>query len=539
MADRVIIFGLSSIGIRIAEFLHNAGEEVLVAMGPEQTEVLGRLAAAGIRTACCDIKDPGRLDTLELPAARAIVLTSENEQFNLQAALHAVELNPHIRVVIRLFNLNLARKLEESVRNFRVLSVSQRASPSFTASSLLEDNLLSFETSKTILSFFRCPGRGLAGRTVRGAEQSDEIKIIAVNEALFPPGETSIGPDDRLVLFAKCSHARMIAGVSACSSGSCDRPARTWSLRRMYERLLGQDRVLLFILFAVLCLMGMGILMVRFEENLTFFNALYVILATLTSGGFEDTAFREFHPVTRVLFLLLMVSGVTLVAFLFAVVTDVMLKKRLDILMGRRRQKLREHVILCGVGDVGMRILEDLLTLGEKVVAIERNADGKFVQSVQQMNVPLIIADATLEESLLHANVGEARSIICATDDDMRNLEIGLNARSLHPDIRVVLRIFEKSFAEKIEKHFNIHVALSSSSIAAPAFASAATDMGIINTIKVNGVNCVVREILNDKGTPVGEGKGKRLAVVDAAGDVRFNDAVPREGERLIMLEIA
>ena len=128
------------------------------------------------------------------------------------------------------------------------------------------------------------------------------------------------------------------------------------------------------------------------------------------------------------------------------------------------------------------------------MVVVEKNAEGRYINSVRHQDVPLIISDAKQEETLMNANIREAKAIICATDNDMRNLEIGLNARGLNPGIRVVLRTFDKEFAARVEKHFGIDVALSSSAIAAPAFSSAARNIGTIGLVELNGRRLLLKE---------------------------------------------
>lgn len=49
------------------------------------------------------------------------------------------------------------------------------------------------------------------------------------------------------------------------------------------------------------------------------------------------------------------------------------------------------------------------------------------------------------------------------------NLEVGLNARAIHPRIRVILRIFDRDTAEELRQRLNIHYAISLSAIAARA----------------------------------------------------------------------
>ncbi len=61
-----------------------------------------------------------------------------------------------------------------------------------------------------------------------------------------------------------------------------------------------------------------------------------------------------------------------------------------------------------------------------------------------------------------------------ATDDQLANLEIALDAREINPGIKVVMRMFDVEFARKVEKGFGIHTAFSCSALTAPIFAAAA-----------------------------------------------------------------
>ncbi len=113
-----------------------------------------------------DLRDFSFLRSSYLEQAQSIILPSEDELFNLNAALHAVEVNPDIQVVLRLFNLNLGKKLEKTVRNFTVLSVSQLASSNFASAALIEKPLLSFETGKEILNIYQIDSGILAGKSI-------------------------------------------------------------------------------------------------------------------------------------------------------------------------------------------------------------------------------------------------------------------------------------------------------------------------------------------------------------------------------------
>ena len=76
----------------------------------------------------------------------------------------------------------------------------------------------------------------------------------------------------------------------------------------------------------------------------------------------------------------------------------------------------------------------------------------------------------------------KAKSIVLASNDDLGNLEIALDARRIKPGIRVILRMFDQNMADKIRDGFNIHIAMSQSATSAPRFAMAAIDPSIVNS---------------------------------------------------------
>jgi Trk K+ transport system NAD-binding subunit len=99
--------------------------------------------------------------------------------------------------------------------------------------------------------------------------------------------------------------------------------------------------------------------------------------------------------------------------------------------------------------------------------------------------VPLLIDDIRSPQCLPRMNVKAASAIVCATDDDLANLNIALDARRLNPGIRVVIRLFDDDLVAKVRDTFKAE-ALSSSSLAAPAMALAALDPRIIHSFRMS-----------------------------------------------------
>lgn len=148
----------------------------------------------------------------------------------------------------------------------------------------------------------------------------------------------------------------------------------------------------------------------------------------------------------------------------------------------------KDHILVVGVGNVGYRVVMELLGFGEHVVAINSEGDGDWVAELKSLNVPVIIGDARKRDTLAKAGLGRAKSLVCCTSDELTNLDIALDARDARPDLKVVLRMFDQALAQKISKGFNIKTAFSVSGLAAPAFAVAATRTNVDYSFRVHDV---------------------------------------------------
>lgn len=144
-----------------------------------------------------------------------------------------------------------------------------------------------------------------------------------------------------------------------------------------------------------------------------------------------------------------------------------------------------DHIVLVGLGTVGFRVLEELLDLDEQVLVVERDEDAEFVTVARARGVEVLIGDARADHVLRALNVGKARAVIIATDDDLANLEIAMDVRELRVDVPIVMRLFDQRLAQKVRGALGVQVSLSTSRVAAPLFASAALDRRVVGTHRV------------------------------------------------------
>lgn len=212
------------------------------------------------------------------------------------------------------------------------------------------------------------------------------------------------------------------------------------------------------------------------------------VYSTLTLSFLQPTGEFPSHPVLQVFFFLMPVIGVGLLATGLA---------DFGVLLFNRRARSKEwemavastfsnHTILVGLGHLGFRVIQYLYDMEEPAVVIELNPSADLVATVQAMNIPVLQDDATRQFTLEAAGIKRAKTIVLCTQNDSMNLQIAVKARSLNPGIRVVIRIFDDDFAGALQEQFGF-MALSATSMAAPAFAAAAAGADVTRPITVEG----------------------------------------------------
>lgn len=255
--------------------------------------------------------------------------------------------------------------------------------------------------------------------------------------------------------------------------------------------------------FSLLLLVGAWVLMsfhhrLEGEPELDFGRAVYTVFTLIffeTQMQFPD------EPGLRLMFFLVPVVGLAFLGEGLARFAVLVFNKQMR---GEAWQRVlastySRHIILCGLGHVGYRVAEELLRLGEDFVVIAKESD--FVDLVRRREVPVLLGDARDEVLLEQANVEKARTIVICTDNDLANLEVALNARSRNPKIRILVRMFDGRLAKKVESAFGIHMAFSTSQLAAPAVALAAVDKSVLHSFYVGDQLLTVVELVVQAGS--------------------------------------
>ena len=477
MADAVLVHGAERLAVRTAEQLRLLDVEVVELGDMDVAEVEARLAQGG---------------------AHALVLCDEGDIVNFHLALAARELRPALRLVVRLFNLELGQQAERLL-SCRALSASQLAAPAFVEAALRDDYAQRIHVADHELRVL--PGG--AGSALLALDSADSLL----------PG--------------KLGQATSVIGQPRARSAATPRRPRRGQVATV-ARVLRADRRLRLLGALLLALVVATTAIYALAEDLSPADALHRSVVAMLGSDVLETDAPDW---LRLYDIGVLVLGVAALALVIALLTDAIVSTRLALALGGLPRRLRGHAIVCGLGTVGYRIGSELLAAGIDVCGVDIGDEERLARA-RSAGIAAAIGNGAQAGTLRSLGVQEAAYLFCVTDDDVANLEAALVARAENPGLRIVLRLFDTDLAGRVERVARLGPSRSVADLAAPAFAAAALGRDVTDAIRTrDGLLLVAR--MGELDTTVGsiERDGAlRVLSRERAGEVHW---APGDDERL------
>lgn len=502
-ARRFVVCGDNPLAYRLVnELVSRFGADVTV-VAPRSVRDHGPQIA---RLPRVRIVESGRLDDDTLRAAgvadaRALALVNQDDVGNIHAALRAYELNPRLRMVIRMFNTSLGHRIRTLFTDCTVLSDSAMAAPLLVAAAM----------GDVAPSHTRLPGR-----TVYVARR-DEVPVERVMCGLADTTQPAL----RLLPADQDSADLVLAIADGSAQDRLGAPRIRrwmmfwWRLRALLNNTMVRAAVVLTGLLVAGC-----VLLATIGGN-GWANAFYLALLDSAGAAQPDPGLS---PINRVLQVCLTLLGISIIPVVTAAVVDGVVRARLaerDLTPGR----IAGHVVVVGLGNIGSRVVRQLHDLGIAVVAIEADENVRGVSIARRLDVPVVIGDATRDDVLHAASVASSTALMLLTNSDVVNLESALQGRAQRDDLRVVLRLFDDDLAQRVQRNYGITISRSVSSLAASAFAAAMVERQVIATIPIGRDVLLIAEVPIVAGSPLA---GEELLAAEEHGEVRVIALRPR-----------
>lgn len=347
--------------------------------------------AEALRAADADVtrlKDPAREELVEAleAGADAALVVSRDDAWPLRAALLVRHVDADVPIVATIFDPATGRELEDVIGNCTIASLADVVAPTLAGPCLGDDLAAVIDDGDEPIGL-RCDGGEVETARVPKIRAG---RLRALASAVLKPFDRSAA----LVFFGA----------------------------------IGLFLVLLFETVAAALVL---------DQNLV--DAFYGAVKTLVTVD-PNPAVKSGPDWFK-----LVISASMLIALLFAAaftggLVERLIGRRLTGLIGRRAVPRSAHVVVVGLGQVGLRLATLLQRCGVAVVAVDEQDDGENVGHAKELGLPVVIGRGADPSLLKRLSLENAVALAAVTADDLENIEVTLAARSIAPDLRLVLR---------------------------------------------------------------------------------------------------
>jgi Trk K+ transport system NAD-binding subunit len=214
-SGHVIVAGLGNVGARIVGQLHDLGIDVVAVDKSAEAAGVPLAKRLGIRVVVGETHREETLRAAGIASCQAIVSVTDSDVANLETALNARALTADARIVVRLYDDDLAARVQRTIGNTVSRSTSYLAAPAFAAAVLDHQVLRTIAVGRHVLLLADVAadsGGGLAGQAVEAVHRPGLLRVIALRRQAagtassrvdwsLDPGYV-IRPGDRIVVLA-------------------------------------------------------------------------------------------------------------------------------------------------------------------------------------------------------------------------------------------------------------------------------------------------------------------------------------------------
>ena len=235
-----------------------------------------------------------------------------------------------------------------------------------------------------------------------------------------------------------------------------------------------------------------------------FVDAFYGAAKTLVTVDPNDKV-ADGPKAFKVFISLSMLTALVFEALFTAGIVNRLIDRRLTGIVGRRAVPRRDHVVVVGLGQVGMRLCLLLRRCGIGIVAVDDQEEGENVGVAKELGLPVVIGRGADPSLLRRLSLDHAVALAAVTQDDLQNISIAMAARSINPDLRVVIRAGDGELANETRSLFQLGLVRDVHRIAAALLAA-----------RLTGVRRAPGDLPRGRGAPAA-----RRRVDRARGDLR------------------
>ncbi|MDQ3721515.1 MAG: NAD-binding protein [Actinomycetota bacterium] len=369
---------------------------VLIGDGDLAEETERALEAAKARVVrLCQPDEDGVRDALEGEDVEAVAVVEREDAIVLRFALMVRGVSEDVPLLLTIFDPTMAAQVNDMVANTEVTSLADIVAPSLAGPCIDERfTAVSFENGKPV---------GLLARDGEVSNAPIRLprprRVEALARALFTPYDKSAG----MLLFGAIGLAAVFTLETVTAMFTLDESA--------VDAIYGSAKTL------VTVDPNPGV--AEGPDWYKLFTSVSMIVALLLAAAFTAGLVNRF------------------------------VERRLTGVVGRRVVPRRDHVVVVGLGQVGMRLCLLLRACKIPLVAVESDENGERVGIAKELGLPVVIGRGADPSLMRRLSLPRARAVAAVTADDLENISVAMTARGIHPDIRTVLRVGDGSIANE------------------------------------------------------------------------------------------
>ena len=214
--NHTILVGLGHLGFRVVQKLHDLGEKIVVIEIKPQADLNASVQKLGIPIIHEDGSRQATLEAAGITRAKTIVSCTQNDALNLQIAVKSRNLNPDIRVVVRIFDDDFAQSLQDQF-GFTAFSATGMSAPAFAAAAAGADitRPITVEGESFCLARLTVSKNSrLVGCSVEHVEQKYDLSVVLLREDsetdLHPSGDRKINSHNTLAVIGSPEQINLV-----------------------------------------------------------------------------------------------------------------------------------------------------------------------------------------------------------------------------------------------------------------------------------------------------------------------------------------
>ena len=360
----------------------------------EETERALEAAKARVVRLCQPDEDAVR-DALEGEDVEAVAVVEREDAIVLRFALMVRSVSEDVRMLLTIFDPTMAKQVDDMMVNTELTSLADIVAPSLAGPCIDERfTAVSFENGKPVGLI---EDDGDVTEAVIRLPRPRRVEALA--RALFTPYDKSAG----MLLFGTIGLVAIFVLETVTAMFTLDESA--------VDAIYGSAKTL------VTVDPNPGV--AKGPDWYKLFTSVTMIVALLMAAAFTAGLVNRF------------------------------VERRLTGIIGRRIVPRRDHVVVVGLGQVGMRLCLLLRACKIPLVAVESDENGERVGIAKELGLPVVIGRGADPSLMRRLSLPRARAVAAVTSNDLENISVAMTARGIHPEIRTVLRVGDGNVANE------------------------------------------------------------------------------------------